>query len=89
MGPHLRHDEQDLRTVISTFQAVYPDTTVWQDHYLRDIFLVGMQQALEIDFARLKETRGSAAEMLEVGEPITREQKSLHSGALLRFCILR
>jgi spermidine synthase len=50
--------EQNLRTVIATFQAVFPHTTVWQDHYLRDIFLVGMQQPLKIDFARLVEQMG-------------------------------
>ena len=50
--------EQDLRTVIATFQAVFPHTTVWQSDYALDIYLVGTQQPLKIDFARLVEQMG-------------------------------
>ncbi|MEE9216631.1 MAG: fused MFS/spermidine synthase [Anaerolineales bacterium] len=50
--------EQDLRTLIATFQTVFPHTTLWQDNFLRDIFLVGTQQPLKIDFERLVDQMG-------------------------------
>jgi spermidine synthase len=43
----------DLKTVIATFQAVFPHTTVWQDTFGRDLFLLGSEKPLEIDLERL------------------------------------
>jgi spermidine synthase len=44
--------EDDLKTVIGTFQAVFPHTSIWMDTYARDIFMVGTEQPLRIDFER-------------------------------------
>jgi spermidine synthase len=42
----------DLKTVIATFQTVFPHTTVWQDTFGRDLFLLGSEKSLEIDLGR-------------------------------------
>jgi spermidine synthase len=47
--------EQDIKTVIGTFQSVFPHTTVWQNLYAGDIFLLGTEEELSIDFERLVE----------------------------------
>ena len=44
---------EDLKTVIATFQTVFPHTTVWQDTFGRDLFLLGSEKTLEIDLGRL------------------------------------
>jgi spermidine synthase len=44
---------EDLRTVIATFQTVFPHTTVWQDTFGRDLFLLGSENPLNIDLGRL------------------------------------
>jgi spermidine synthase len=44
---------EDLKTVIATFQRVFPHTTVWQDTFGRDLFLLGSEETLEIDLGRL------------------------------------
>ena len=40
---------EDIKTIIATFQAVFPHTTVWQEFAGGDIFLIGTEEPLKID----------------------------------------
>jgi len=53
--------EEDLKTVIGTFRSVFPHTTMWQDTFGRDLFLLGTETPLEIDFGRLVEQMNQPA----------------------------
>ncbi len=44
---------EDLKIVIATFQTVFPHTTVWQDTFGHDLFLLGSEETLEIDLGRV------------------------------------
>jgi len=41
----------DFKTILATFQAVFPHTTVWQSFDGADVFLIGTQEPLKIDLA--------------------------------------
>jgi len=40
----------EVKMIVATFQSVFPHTTVWQDFSGSDIFLIGSEEALNIDF---------------------------------------
>ena len=50
-----RLSPEDVKTIMATFQEVFPHTTVWQSFFGRDIFLIGSPEPLKIDFAAFQE----------------------------------
>jgi len=46
---------EDVKTIVATFQEVFPHTVVWQNFSGRDIFLIGSDDTLQINFERLVE----------------------------------
>ena len=47
--------KDDLRTVLATFQSVFPKMTVWSPLFSNDILLLGTKNTLSLDFSLLEE----------------------------------
>jgi len=45
----------EVKMIVATFQNVFPHTTVWQNFSGTDIFLIGSQEPLKIDFESWRE----------------------------------
>ena len=42
---------EDVKTIVATFERVFPHAVLWQGAFSRDLFLIGTEQPLAIDFA--------------------------------------
>jgi len=51
---------QDVKTIVATFKKVFPHTVLWQGAFSRDLFLVGTEQPLAVDFAAFAEKMSRA-----------------------------
>jgi spermidine synthase len=51
---------QDVKTIVATFEKVFPHAVLWQGAFSRDLFLVGTEQPLSVDFAAFAEKMARA-----------------------------
>lgn len=59
---------ENVKTIIATFQEVFPHTAVWQGFNGRDLFLIGTEESLKINLGMLEEKM----EKEEVKKDLTR-----------------
>lgn len=45
----------EIKTIVATFQEVFPHTVIWQDYEGLDLFMIGTEEPLKIDIYKFEE----------------------------------
>lgn len=73
---------QEVKIIVATFKEVFPHTVLWQGVFGRNLFLIGTEQPLAVDFAAFREKMARAKIKQDLG------QVYLDNAFLLLSCAL-